>query len=564
MLCVAIVTVSGWACSTCTLAVATDTGGLASRLSAPWPGLQTDEGRFHDYISGGADGSGRYGEAMLGYALLQTGLRDANAVFVDCALRAIGFVLRHPEIQEEKRSVFEMYALAAAYNLARTRLPGDAHFAALAPVWALRLQSERPVWLGGGRNYINKSIVEAAAVLELLRTGIRSPIVGTWLHDHGAARARVDQLINRTLPRRAPSLAGRVMLSDPPHQPLAYHALSLGFYAEAVRLLGREADRSARRVLLGAARASVALTGPDGDLAYVGRSQEQAWALAHTALGAEAAARLARPDEAKQLRALASRTLERLTTAHPIIAGGLAIVPAFATPRPIWYSGIDNYAAAALNLAAELGVAGSGGRIAADTEGALKVGAQAGDMAVLRRGPVWLAVRRIRSRADLRYDFGLVALKLLGPDGWRDVIPLRPLAIGSSAGPNLLAVAEHEPFGSRVSASTRSIRVLGGFGGIPGRVTFTYVPTPCGVELRFRSAASATYRYSTFFRAASAPRAEGDRSVTGYGQRLTVNAPAAVELTRGFSSATEPDLVRADLTFAADRSDWVRIDTCGW
>ena len=72
---------------------------LASRYSAPWLALQTDDGRFSDYVSGAADGHGRYGEAMLGYALLQTGLRDGNQAYIDAGLRAIGFALRHPERQ---------------------------------------------------------------------------------------------------------------------------------------------------------------------------------------------------------------------------------------------------------------------------------------------------------------------------------------------------------------------------------------------------------------------------------------------------------------------------------
>jgi len=539
----------------------------------PWVGLQTADGPFPDYVSGEAGGLGRYGEAMLGYALLQTGLRDGSQPLVDAGLRAIGYALRHPERQEADHSVFEMYALAAAYNLAKGELATDSHFVALAPAWIQRLQTERPLRLRGSGTYGNKSIVEAVAVLELLRSDLRSAVPRSWLRNRRLARGRAHRLINWTVPRRAPRRAGRAMLSDPPAQPLAYHALSLGFYARAVRLLGREASRPARRTLVRGARASLTLTAPDGDLAYVGRSQQQAWALPFTAYGVEAAARLARPGRAARLRALAVRALTRLETSYVLTDGGLAIVPAFVEPLPPWYGGIDRYVGAVpysgltivgLNLAAELGRGRRVGTlISADRDMAASIAAQSGDMAVLRRGPVWLAVKRIRSHADLRYDFGLVGLKVAGPSGSQDVIPDRPHAIGASLGPTLLVPGvEHEPAGRRIRASARAVRVIGRFQGAHGRTVFAYLPTACGVELRFRGAPGAVYRYSTLFPARANPHAEGDRTVVGAGQRVSVNAPATVQFTGGFNSASEPNLVRADLTFAADPSGRVAIATC--
>jgi hypothetical protein len=539
----------------------------------PWIAVQTADGPFPDYVSGGAGGLGRYGEAMLGYALLQTGLRDASEPLVDAGLRAIGYALRHPERQEADHSVFEMFALAAAYNLAAKELAADPRFGALAPSWIQRLQTERPLRLRGSGTYRNKSIVEAVAVLELLRSGLRSAVPRSWLRNRPLARGRANRLINWTIPRRAPLRNSRAMLSDPPTQPLAYHALSLGFYARAVRLLGRDARRPARRTLVRGARASLALTAPDGDLAYVGRSQAQAWALPFTAYGVEAAARLARPRREARMRALAVRALTRLETSYVLTDGGLAIVPAFAEALPPWYGGIDRYAGAVpysgltivgLNLAAELGRGRRvGTRISSDRNMAASITAQAGDMAVLRRGPVWLAVKRVRSNADLRYDFGLVGLKVAGPVGWQDVIPSRPHAIGPSLGPTLLAPGvEHEPAGRRIRASARAIRVIGRFQGAPGRTVFAYVPTSCGVELRFRGAPGAIYRYATFFPARAESHAEGDRTVVGAGQRVSASSPATMQFTSGFKSASEADLVRADLTFAADASGRVAIATC--
>jgi hypothetical protein len=94
-------------------------------------------------------------------------------------------------------------------------------------------------------------------------------------------------------------------------------------------------------------------------------------------------------------------------------------------------------------------------------------------------------------------------------------------------------------------------------------VTVNYVPTACGVELRWRGPPAAAYRYSTFFAARDAPRVVGDRSVAGLHQQLTVSAPATTTLTTGYSSAVEPELVRADLVFSAGESGRVVIAICG-
>jgi hypothetical protein len=550
-----------------------DPSELALRYASPWPALQTADGRFRDYVSGQADGHGRYGEAMLGYALLRTGLRAGDPSLVDSGLRGLAYALAHPERQQADISVFEMYALAAAYNLATRRLANDPRVAALEPGWALRLLSERPKQLRGPPRFWNKSIVEAVAVLELLRTGLRSPVPRAWLHDRRSARRRVRRLINRTVPRVAPRRGRTVALSDPPSHPLAYHALSLGFYARAIRLLGDDAKPAAREVLRGAARSSLLLTAPDGDLAYVGRSQEQAWALPFTAYGAEVAARSAAPRPARSLRALARRALARLDAAYAVSAAGMAIVPALSRGTRSWYPGMDGYAAAApytaLTIVALEGVEGlnvakrPGHRIPADRSLAAVIAGEVSEMAVLRRGRAWLAVRRERWGPDLRYDFGLVAFKWQDGAAWRDVVPHRPRAHTTSLGPTLLSEGvEHEPAGRRIAARARAIEVTGGFRGVRGSVRFRYAPAGCGVELRFRGPPLAVYRHSTFFPESAAPHAEGEGTVAGAGQRVSVGVPAALTLVPGFSSAVEPELVRADLSFAADARGRVAILTC--
>jgi hypothetical protein len=527
----------------------TDAGALAAALARPWPSLQQPDGRFRDYMSGAADGVGRYGEAMLGLGLLRAGLRASDAAAVDAGLLALQTVLADPARQLEEPSVFELFAVANGYNLARTRLAEDPRVIAMLPSWQAWLAAQRPIQLRRGLRAVwNKSIVEAAAVLELLRTGVRSGSAHTWLHDRRATRARIARIVNRRIPKDAPISGRRAMLGDGPSYPLAYHALSLGFYAHAVQLLGADAAPAARRVLTQAARTSLMLTAPDGDLAYAGRSQEQAWALAFTVYGARAAARHARGRTAPSLAQLSSLVLTRLATRHPVIDGGLAIVPAFASGARPWYPGIDEYAGAAayggltivaLDLAADLDADGRPVQSVARRAVAKVVSAEAGEMAILHRGPVWIAVKRARTGSDLRYDFGLVALKRQLGDAWQDVLPLRPRAVGPSLGPTLIrAGVEHEPRGRRIEVDDTAIRIAGGFRGARGRVAFDYVPTCCGVVLRFRGRPGATYRYSTFFPAAAAPRALDDRAVVGAGRSLRVSAPA--ELTLGGATARRP------------------------
>ena len=52
-------------------------------MAEPWPDLQNADGTFPDYVEGGAPGFGaRYGESMLGYGLLRTGVRADGRRFM--------------------------------------------------------------------------------------------------------------------------------------------------------------------------------------------------------------------------------------------------------------------------------------------------------------------------------------------------------------------------------------------------------------------------------------------------------------------------------------------------
>ncbi len=318
------------------------------------------------------------------------------------------------------------------------------------------------------------------------------------------------------------------------------------------------------------------LAGPDGDVAYVGRSQEQSWSLATTAYGAEVAARTMSGAAAAQMRSLAARAVGRLRSAYRVTDHGLTIVPALTQRPSLRHRGLDPYAGTAayngltiltLTRAAALGVGGRPAGGVASDRGAFAATLEAGDgdMAVARSGPVWFAVKRRRSAADLRYDFGLVALKTRRRGAWTDVSPHRPRGRGPSTGPTLLADGRaYEPYGKTLRA--RDGAASSSTAASPGakrRTAFRYAATACGVRLTFRARAGDRYRYSAFFKSASAPAQVGPGTVAGAGQRVTVNAPVLAAFTPGFASAVESDLVRADLVFSWSAAGRVSVETCG-
>jgi hypothetical protein len=561
---------AGAGCLAAPAAASPEAAALATAVAAPWPAMQAPGGGFQGYLPGG-DGGG-YGQAMLGLGLLQTGLRDRSDALVDSSLRAVGAALA-TDSASRKASAFEEYALAAAYNLARRRRRADPRFGALRPAWAAYLRGRAPLFLGRPRGgFFNKHVVEAAAWLELARSGLRSRAPGAVLHRPRRSRAAAARYLLRSLPRLTDRSRrrGLRLLADPAPSPLAYQALSLGFYARSLRLLGRRERRRAGRTLAQAAAASLALAAPDGDLAYTGRSQEQSWALSFTAFGSEVAARRARPGRRRSLRGLAARALGRLRLAHPVGPRGLALVPALAAWDGQGATALDPYVDGSaytgltlvgLNWSAALGGRPLGPAARARPRRRYAIlKARGGRLAVVETPRVWFAVReRPAPNGDLRSDAGLVALKLRGPAGFGDLLRLRPRAYepAGGAGPLLLrGTAPRRPSGRRLRASRRGVTVAAGWARLRWR------PLRCGVRLRWRGPRRAAYEYSAFFPAAAAPAQVSPRSVAGAGQRVSVSGPAGVALEPGYASAVDAGLVRARIRFAADARGRASITVC--
>lgn len=571
---------------------------LSRDIAAAWPAQQDANGRFRDYTDryyGTEFAYSRYGDAMLGYALIQTGVRDSEPALVRSGLKGVSWVLRRPKGFHKRGSVFEYMAMASAYNLARSELPGDAQFRRLRGRWEAWLRGLRPISTIYRRpqtsRYSNHYLIEAIAMLELERSGLRSGRPGSILGGKRALVRRLTlRLLNRDVPRMGAADVVRArgqrtfVFSDPPDQPLAYHGFSAGFYARALELLGSRASGRARGTLRDMANASVELTAPDGDLAYFGRGQEDVWALTATALGTESAARLPGSGAARdaQFRGVTERALTRLRDKYGNGPGGLWVTPALRRDVRGGVRGTDastgapsfaGVALVSLNWALEEmnGVARRVGAIGADRPGAALLSLRRSRFAVVRRGALWYAVRRTgstRAARDLRNDFGLVALKERSGDTWTDVLPVRPRTARrpDGAGPLLRRGGRTSFPEGRTMRVDRggTVRIGGGFRTSGGAIVrsggrFTFTPTACGVHMSWSTRRGDRFEQSVFFTVRPSVRG---RVLTGGGQQVSVGGDASVRLEDGYASGSAAKLVRARIRFGPSRGGAESVTVC--
>jgi hypothetical protein len=404
-------------------------------------------------------------------------------------------------------------------------------------------------------------------------------------------------MINSGIPRVARSKDQRrhgvrtFLISDPPDYPLAYQGLALGFYAQAVRMMGRSAKPAARAAIRRAVNASWLISGPDGDLGWFGRSMEESWGQAGTALGAEMAAnrRGAGRTARRRYRGLRDAALQRLRAAYGNGLNGYHFVPALEVADPLGARALEPYAGspsfAGLTLLFHtwpLDEMPRGrepvGALAAARPYSTKLSRGQSRFAVARRGNTWFAVKQGRSMrrypGDLRYDLGLVALKRRGPHGWFNVMPLRPLTYFNSAtaGPILRRGGRRGlpwAYGMKVRRGRVTLyggwKQAGGGGWLRTGVRFRYVPTRCGVRLSFRARRGDRIEYSSFIRSYRQKPIISRRLLADSAQRVTARPrPARVTVdSRRYYSASDPSLLRARMRFRLRSSRVVSVSVCG-
>jgi hypothetical protein len=568
---------------------------LAREVAVRWPAQQDRYGRY----KGNVRGFTRYGESVLGYSLLAVGLREGEQRLVTSGLKAVTFAAEARPGQPQ-HSNFENLAVTLAFELAERRLRSDPRYRRVRPAWVRFLRSVPLSRLPDLVFYGNHHLVEAVYVLELEKTGLRSndplAIVGG---DRARAVALAKDLVNRRLVAlmNATTVRSRgertLLLSDPPGNPLSYHGLSFGMYARAISLLGRRATRPARELLERVANASWQLTAPDGDLGYSGRNQEQVFGPGLTAYGARMTADLPGSDPAhdQRLEALARRAIVRLRDAHGGGRYGLYITPSLKRGAgPSALSGLDSSAGVAsftgltmmaLNWALERSDRKAdhpraASRLAGDRDGASLVGTGPSRHTTVRHGDLWYAVKagpETYRLADLRFDFGLAALKRRQADGsWTDVIPIKPYtdAQPDSAGPIL------DPDGVRALPYADAFRVgprgqvivTGGWrtpDGAPVRtgVRFRYEPSGCGLRVSWPALEGDSFEYSAFLRRGrTRPTATGG-SLRSSDQTLRFAPRARTFYDEGYASASDAALTRAYLRWdEAPRETRERVTIC--
>lgn len=578
---------------------------LAAQMAAPWPALAKGDGELIDYMDeytnpGGKPGGTRYGDALMGYGLIQTGLREKDNAMIDTGIRSISWATdpnRYfaPDARSDD-SVFEQWGVSAAYNLARVKLAGDSGFEKHRERWEVWLRKQKTVRFGTGRRFSNHDLVEAVMAQEILRSGLRSDEPDAIV---GGARARVEQQILDLVNKQAPAVVGNrnpAFISDPPDMPAAYHALSFGLYSHLVSRLGSRANLNARVVVRRAADGSWRMAAPDADQAIWGRSQELVWAYPAAAYGASIAAGL--PDtsaaDAARYRELINRSLARLRHDYPVTDKGQLVSPGLATDRISVANLLEGYVGAPsmgglalvfLNQALdepEASLDGPTGRLAADIDTEAVIGENEASFGVARRGNLWYAVRASRIRegrlgTDVRYDLGVVGLKRFENGTWRDLVIHRPNTMGQdrrdSMGPMRVSSTKLYPAAPSTveTTSTGGFLLRGGWWldnrrrGIQRKATFRYEPTSCGVAQTFPGKPGEVYEQSFFFR--DRPVKSG-RSLVAPRETVTSSVPFSLRIhannhrSRPYASAMHGPLFRARVRVRVPKSGRVTLTSC--
>jgi hypothetical protein len=478
-----------------------------------------------------------YGSGMIGYAELTSPDEDAQKQ----GFRAIRFALSEPP---DERGVFDQLVLARAYNWSRKHLSHDDDFEELRDEWRENLEKTADIfffrpgaWVECFKDddcYSNHEMVEAAADVELLATGLEGKGDKAKLRDRDALRARALRLIGPLAARAAGTAAysgdrrGLGLLSDTGPYPLGYHVLSTALLAMAIDTLGDDAPRESRAVLERALVTMAGYIGPDGDLAYVGARHEQAWVLAAAMYAGRAGAKILGPDsEVGRLgEAAGRRALERLRRVHPLEDSGVRVV---ARPLQDKYRGIDGALIPSNGLsllflreASRIEPGPADAKLPPDTEGHVFVDPAHARVAVRRSGDLWWAVRA-RPRfpvdpargPDQRFDAGLVGLKARIGGEWRDLIEPRPRTMAKqihSSGPVMIGAGGELGYlwGDRIEPRGGGVDVVGGFRerdrvhrDRPGRwlrqgVTFRYRPSGRGLTLSWDAQAGDRFGVMTW------------------------------------------------------------------
>lgn len=424
---------------------------IADEVVRRWASVQNSDGRFPDPIYGSG---GDYGTAMLGYAMLRRGAQDGDKGLIRGGLDAL-----LAQVDKPAGGAFELLVLARAYRWANGALPGNV---VAAPFWAkagprlaadlsargpIASQTASATCYADARCYNNLKLVSSLASLELIGTGLAPASTSALLADVGL-RGRVTHRLTSRVPKETgtdvtrvgeSAVSGGGILSDPPRNPLAYHALSTMMLGEVLDELGDAAPPAALKAYGRATRALLVLAAPDGDVTWFGRGQGQVWVPAITAAAAAGAAeRTSSAVLRGRFLALAETSLTRLRSVYGVGPRGLPLVPGAVDAGVLGARAVDPYATTrgynglavyALDRASATlkRVAATATRVPSERTGVVRSPAQGG-LAAITRGGLWVGIAaKSRAPEDARYSSGLLAMQQRDATGaWKPVVPGRP------------------------------------------------------------------------------------------------------------------------------------------
>jgi hypothetical protein len=474
---------------------------LADSISVDWSHSLGPTGAIVDPLTGYIEGG--YGRTFLAYGMLRATQRDPRLALLPVVARAL----------ESSRGVdqapFNLLGLAEGLMHAGAGLgssPTDIITGSVLSTPPFGSPSRSEPCFRRADCYDNLKLVQATAILATLAAlpGRTGPAGSTFAAPAAAARAAL-RLLSVTVPSmqvdgaRLELAAARLpgaTLSDPTADPPAYLALSAMMLGRALEL-AKPRPPSALRAFERAVVALLGLTGPDGDVSYMGRGQGQVWTMASAAAACALAMRLLPRERLLDghCEGLVDAELGALVLRHQLGGIGIATVP-----RLSWTRGVDRYANAtdydglcvyALDVAADAlsGLVDPGeSPPPGGVSGERFMDSGGSGLATTDREGLWFAVhRRSTSRADSRWGFGLMAIERWRAGAWSSVLTDRPLGPGAQ-GP-LLVVGKHEyvPRGSSIRVAAGVIRVRGGwYAGrrLVRRASFSYEASGRGVVLR--------------------------------------------------------------------------------
>ncbi len=440
-----------------TVAAPRGAGGLAVRADrladatvAWWEPRLTDDERLPDPRLGAR---GDYGTVMLMTASARRAAARANQGALDRALHALAVQAEDPSL-----GAFELLAFAELRGWAQRRLTPDPRLAGPWLRWRPAIDALLTSRTSVTENprirrcfavascLSNQKLVGSTAVAALLATGLRAKTGAGLLADPSRRYQDLSGVLELVAGSSIPGVrirglrSGEIgsILSDPPSNPTAYHALSttmLGRLIGEVRARGLVVPQAVIDAYGRAARTLIALTSPDGDLAYLGRGQGQVWVPAVIAL---ASAQIAVDPDLIGIRsdalATADVALRRLERRYRRADGSLTLLPDEPRAAEVGPGGrsTDHYAALrtynglavwALDGTARL-LRGRPQAWSPRTARGVVVAPQAGGLVTITGAQHWAAIAVERGRSDdSRYGPGLLALR---DRRGRSLVPERP------------------------------------------------------------------------------------------------------------------------------------------